>query len=207
MSKCKWLGLAVVLACILVVFQGCEKRPARVLPPGINSSAGDDAIKDFDTDKDKKISGAELNKCPGLKAAIEQVDKEKTGGITADMIYARIKDWKDSKLGKMSVGCMITRNNQPLADADVKFVPEKFLGDKLVTATGKTDQNGQAMMTVPVDPAKPNDPPGMPPGFYRVEITKGTEVPAKYNTQTVLGQEVAQGAKGMQEGIRFNLTY
>jgi hypothetical protein len=51
-------------------------------------------------------------------------------------------------------------------------------------------------------------PPGVAPGLYRVEITKdGEDIPAKYNTDTVFGQEVAMDAKGIQEGIRFELKY
>jgi len=212
-SRVTRLGL---LLCVLLAFpmlavgQNPPKKEKlhRIYPPAIDAAAGAKAIEMFDTNKDGKISGAELDKCPGLKAAIDQIDKAGTGGITADMITARIKAWKDSKLGRMSMGIRVTHNGQPLEGAEVKFVPEKFLGDKIPTATGKTDVNGMAMLTVPPDPAKPNFPPGVAPGLYRVEITKaGENIPAKYNTETVFGQEAAQGAKGLQEGIKFDLKY
>ena len=52
--------------------------------------------------------------------------------------------------------------------------------------------------------------PGVACGLYRVEISKlvgGKEtIPAIYNTDTILGQEVAMGAVGMREGLLFNLT-
>ena len=42
----------------------------------------------------------------------------------------------------------------------------------------------------------------------RVEITApGLNIPAKYNTETTLGQEVALDAKGIQEGISFDLKF
>ena len=64
-----------------------------------------------------------------------------------------------------------------------------------MTATGKTDQNGMAMLSIPT--SGPGDPPGVAPGFYRVEITKdGEKIPAKYNTETIFGQEVALDAEG-----------
>jgi hypothetical protein len=208
MSKIKAVGCVMVLASFFVVCAGCPSGPKRVLPPGINSNAGDDAIKEFDTNKDGKISGPELDKCPGIKAAIAQIDKAGSGEVTADMIYARIKEWKDSKLGKMAINCRVTRNGQPLGGAEVKFVPEKYLGDKLPVCTGTSDENGNVMLTAPVDPAKPDEPPGVPPGLYRVEVTKaGDNIPPKYNTETILGQEAAQGAKGIQEGILFDLNY
>ena len=73
-------------------------------------------------------------------------------------------------------------------------------------AAGKTDQNGMAMLSVPTK--GPGDPPGVAPGFYRVEITApGMNIPAKYNTETTLGQEVALDAKGIQEGINFDLKF
>jgi hypothetical protein len=41
-----------------------------------------------------------------------------------------------------------------------------------------------------------------------VEITRqGDTIPAMYNTQTIFGQEVANDAAGIQEGIKFDLKY
>ena len=76
----------------------------------------------------------------------------------------------------------------------MKFVPEEFLGSNMIVATGETDQNGMASnVSIPTS-GKQSDPPGVPQGFYRVEITKsGLNIPAKYNTQTVLGHVVAYG--------------
>jgi hypothetical protein len=176
-----------------------------VYPPGISSTAGPDAVAMFDADKDGRIDGAELDKCPGLKAALSRVDPANQG-VTADMIAARIKAWKDCKVGRMSVSCRVTHNGQPLAGAEVKFVPEKFLGAEIKPATGKTDQNGMAMMSVQTK--GPGDPPGVPPGFYRVEVTSPSlNIPAKYNTETTLGQEVALDNRDLQQGIAFDLKF
>lgn len=200
-----------ILALGLILATGCSNAPPRLKPPAINASAaGSQAMEMYDTDKDGKISGAELDKCPALKAAIGQIDDTGEGVVTAAKITARVKKWQDSKLGRMSLSCTVLRNGAPLSDAEVKFVPEKFLGDEIKTASGKTDKNGVAMISVPVAErveGKLPDPPGVAPGLYRVEVTKGSEVPAKYNTETTLGQEVALDAKGIQEGIKFNLSY
>lgn len=180
------------------------KKPQRIYPPAINGfSAGFRAIGQFDANKDRKISGAELDKCPGLKSAIENVDADGDGGITAKEITDRVHAWQKSKLGRMSMSCRVVHNGKPLEGAEVKFVPEKFLGETLKTATGKTDQNGMAMICLP-----DTLPPGVAPGLYRVEITKpGEKIPAKYNTKTIFGQEIAIDAKGIQEGIVFDLKY
>jgi hypothetical protein len=182
------------------------KRGTRVRPPEIDPVAtGAKAIEMFDTDKDGKIDGEELDKCPGLKVAIDQVDPGHTG-ITAEQIAKRIRMWQKTKLGRMSLRCSVIRNGEPLAGAEVKFVPEPFLGENMPQAGGKTDENGNAMLSVPM--AGSSDLPGVPPGFYRVEITKaGVEIPEQYNRKTILGQEVALDAKGIMEGIRFNVDF
>jgi len=150
------------LAVSLIVAVGCQRTPARLYPPAIDASAaGAKAIEMYDTDKDGKISGAELDKCPALKAAMAQIDTTGEGSITAAKITARIKAWQESKLGRMSLSCTVLHNGKPLANAEVKFVPEKFLGDNIKTALGKTDQNGVAMISVPTSDRQ--DPPGWRP--------------------------------------------
>ncbi len=181
------------------------ERPAALHAPRVDAEeAGKRAIEMFDADKDGKIDGEELSKCPGLKAAMSKLDPEGTGELTAAMIAARIRAWQDSRLARMSLRCMVTRQGQPLAGAEVRFVPERFLGDDMKTAVATTDQNGVAMLSIPGT----EGPPGVPVGFYRVEINKaGENIPAKYNTETVLGQEVAVDADGVRQGITFDLDY
>jgi hypothetical protein len=186
-----------------------SRGPKRVYPPAIDAKkAGTKAIELFDKNKDGKLSGDELDKCPGLKAAMAQVDPDGKGEVTADMITARIVAWQNTKLGRMSLRCSVMHNGEPLPGANVKFVPEPFLGldQKKYTATGKTDDNGNAMLSLPS--LGPAELPGVPPGFYRVEVTKEKmKIPAKYNKETTLGQEVALDAKGIQEGIRFDVDF
>jgi hypothetical protein len=200
-------GYVLVLVGVFVISTGCPHTPDRIYPPSINASAsGARAIEMYDTNKDGKLSGDELDKCPGLKAALSKVDPGKEG-VTAERITARIKEWQKSRLGRMSLSCTVTRNGKGFGGADVKFIPEKFLGldDPKWIGSGKTDQNGMVMLSVPTSGQR-EDPPGVPPGFYRVEIT-APGVPAKYNTETTLGQEVANDAFGIQEGIRFDLKF
>jgi hypothetical protein len=182
------------------------RGPKRIYPPKIDAeAAGKKAIEMFDADKDGKISGEELWKCPGLKAAMSMVDPQGTGEVTAEMITARIKAWQASRLGRMSLRCMVTHRGEPLAGAEVKFVPEKFLGKNMKTAGGVTDPNGVAMLSIPLDDG---GPPGVPPGFYRVEINKqGTKISAKYNKDTIFGQEVAIDSPTIRTGILFDLDF
>jgi hypothetical protein len=197
-----------ILAASLIATMGCSRGAARFAPPAIDASAaGAAAIELYDANKDGQISGTELEKCPGLKAALAQIDTSRDGNITADKIAARIESWKKWNLGRVSFTFVVLRNGKPLPNADVKFVPEKFLGNSVPPAEGKTNEQGVG--TVSVTTASAVERPGSAaPGFYRVEITKtGDTIPPKYNTDTILGQEVAYDGRGVQGGMKFELKY
>ncbi len=198
---------AGLVAAVLLAMAGCwGSAPSRVHPQGIASDAAQKAMELYDANKDGVLDAAELEKSPGLKAALKEVDKNGDGKISADEINARIEAWKESKLGRLTMKCTVQHNGQPLAGATVKFVPESFLGSELKAGSGVTGATGVATISVPL--GGPDDVPGLSPGFYRVEITKsGENIPAKYNKETVLGQEVAIDAAGIQKGIKFDLKY
>jgi len=162
----------------------------------------------------------ELAKAPGLRAAVAKIKKlTKRPGefpsesdvtsakITAEEIDARIQEWKARGSGRIGVTCRVTRIGKPLANADVKFVPEDFLGPGLSTGTGTTDANGITKISQP-SRGKDDSAIGMYAGFYRVEITKGNEIPAKFNKSTVLGVEVAGDSLSLDGGgPSFDLHY
>jgi hypothetical protein len=201
------VGCALLLGSVLLISLGCPKTPDRIPPAAINSNAGQDAIAAYDTNKDGKISGDELFKCPAIKAALAQIDPSGKGEVTADMINARIQSWKNTKLARMNASCVVKRNGKPFAGATVRFVPEKFLGEAVKEGVGKTDKYGIATLAIPN-----LSPPGMGLGLYRVVITKeGTKIPDQYSKEetTILGQEIARDAAGMKDmsGIKFDLKF
>jgi hypothetical protein len=207
MTKSLGWGLAAVAVLSLAIYLGCDRPPPRVEQPVYNpTAAAAKAMELYDTNKDGKISDKELDKCPGLKASLKVMKTDKTKGITKEMITERMNKWVESRIGRTSLSCMVTRGGQPLVGATVKFVPESFLSDTLKdVAQGETNATGMAMISLPTsrDPDAP--PPGIPPGIYRVEITKGGEIPAMYNTATVFGQEVSLDNIEMQMGIKYQL--
>ncbi len=202
-SRFVFASIAVVVLGLVCV-SGCRRGPARVSPPSISaSSAGAAALAAYDADHDGKISGSELDRCGALKAALKQIDADGDGAITADEITARIECWQETKIGRMALGCTVTHNGRPLQNAEVLFVRETFLGTDVKTAKGTTDENGLAMISV-----EGSTPPGAAPGLYRVEVTKsGENIPARYNTQSILGQEVAVDAANILSGVVFHLKY
>jgi hypothetical protein len=164
-------------------------RPKRLYPPKIDPvAAGKQAIEKFDVNKDGKISGDELDQVPSLKISLPDKVAQ---GITAEDIATRIRQWQETKVGLIgSVSCLVVRGGKPVEGAEVKFVPEAFLGPNMPTCLGTTGFDGNALMSKPVP--SPDDLPGVPPGVYRVEITKpGEDIPAKFNSQTIYGVEIA----------------
>jgi hypothetical protein len=204
----------VVLSLVAMAFSGgCE--PAKTVVPIVNispSGASSKAITLYDTNKDGKISGAELDKAPSLKAALDMLGTDANKGVTAAQIAARIQKWADDRNGLVSVLCNVAHNGVPLADAEIKFVPDPFIGEYLKQAgVGKTDSDGIATINLPREPGSDNLR-GIPPGYYRVEITKaGENIPAQYNRETTFGQEISSDGelKHSLEGKKmlFDMKY
>jgi hypothetical protein len=199
------VGLA--LACLVGCSHEGYPAPSRFDAEG----AGRAAIVEYDTNGDGKISGRELNRCPGVKAAINQIDPSGNGEVTSETITARLRAWEKSKVGRISLWCRVVHNGRPVPDAEVKFVPEKFLGPYTGTATGTTDKNGVAIMCERGSIAA-GGAQGIATGFYRIEITKrGVNIPAKYNKDSILGLEIAIDADWITKcggkPIEFDLKY
>jgi len=213
------LGFLLIGAAILAV-SGCGRR---VRPIEIASDAGSQAVAKYDVNKNGVLEYKELDKAPGLQAGVATIKKLAkprhfpsesellAATITAEEIDARIREWKARGVGRIRVLCRVLRvrgggRSERVANAEVKFVPEDFLGPGLPTGTGTTDKSGTALISQP-EQGEGDKALGMSPGFYRVQIAKGTEIPAKYNTETILGQEVAADAFGIASTLVFELEY
>jgi hypothetical protein len=198
-------GLTALSAILLLTQSGCLNQAASVPAISINAdTAGQEAIKMYDANKDGKISGAELDKVPALAKGLANFRPPltKETGVTAADITNRIKQWQATKTNRMGFTSFVNRNGKPLNGAKVKFVAEKFMGANIPEATGTVGPEGSAAMSFPT--SGPEDPPGVAPGYYRVEITMDDgSLPAKYNTQTTLGVEVCPDRR--QSSATFDL--
>ncbi len=202
------LKASTVFAILLVLASlstGCNS-PRMVTGPAINAStAGKQAIETYDKNGDGMISGSELDAVPALKEALPRLDSNGDKEASADEIAARVNSWKDMHVGLASIRCHVTLDGEPLAGAIVTFEPEPFLGTEIKTAVGTTNPFGDAAPTIPKEQRPdPKLPGGIHLGLYKVRISKvvnGKEtIPAQYNTETILGQEVANddpAVKGM----------
>jgi hypothetical protein len=200
------IGVPVLLA-------GCSSSSISVYGPKYSSSAGSQAMQQYDTDGDGVVSGAELDKAPGLKAALARFDTNEDKGVSADEITERIAKWQDSNVALTAFGFQVTLDGQPLPEAEVIFEPEAFLGEDIKLAAGKTGLIGDCTATIPKElrPDPKLSPPGVNLGLYKVKISKivgGKEtVPRKYNEETILGQEVARDVPEIANNrVKYALT-
>lgn len=193
-----------------LAFLGCNRQPPRLHAPEVDASAAASAaLGQYDANQDGIIAGDELAQAPELRCAMDKLDTNSDGGISADEISARIGQWQESKLGRTSMTVRVLYRGHPLEGATVTLEPAAFLGDNLKAATGTTDASGTALPSIPTDPNDMDDPPGVPPGFYRVKISKqagGQEmVPPAYNQQTQHGLEVALDSEALIEGFSLSI--
>lgn len=201
-----------IAALLLVLAAGCRYQLPALKPPKFDKeTASAAAMEQYDTNSDGKIDKTELKSAPGISFSVDRIDSNEDGEITAEEISDMIQEnWIDAGAGIMRVAVEVTMRGRPLSGATVTFEPEAFLGDVIFPATGVTDDTGYAAMSMALEnmPDK-NNRSGCKPGLYLVRISKEVDgkelVPAKYNTETTLGVEVASRASYMPGAAQFDL--
>lgn len=177
-------------------YVGCSGGPTPVEVPDYNpNGSAARAMEIYDKNSDGFIDGGELEKAPGLKAALRNFDADKDERISTEEIAARVVVWQKMAVGLTQLSCEITLDGAPLDGATVTFEPEEFLDGTIQEASGES-RFGSASPIIPLEKRpSPDTPAGIQMGLYKVKISKlqgGKEiVPSRYNTETVLGQEVS----------------
>lgn len=201
------------LLATLAAALGCSSGPSRVQPPSIDADdAASAAMELYDKDGDGAIAGSELDAASGIKSAMTTIDGDKDGKVTAEEIAARVEAWQATSFGVMSMQCSFTMDGKPLDGAAITFDPEPFLGDEILAAVDVTSPGGICQPSIPKDKRPSKDmPAGFQLGLYRVRVSKkvdGNEtIPAKYNTETILGQQIAiDDPAVISQKVRFELT-
>ena len=207
----KLLLTTVAVACLLVTsmaISGCSNTPPAVKMPPLDPDAiASKALEEYDSDGNGELSKAELDGCPGIRDSIELYDTDGNNAVSGDEIKARAEKWIADKGALLSFVCSVTLKGRALVGATVKLVPEDFMGGAISPAEGVVEQTGSAIIAVAeeaLDPAQQGRRiKAVNVGVYKVEITHPNpkvKVPAKYNTETTLGIEIAgDNLKAMQE--------
>jgi hypothetical protein len=188
----------------LFTWCGCSRGPGRIKPPSVNpASATQAAFEQLDKNQDGQLGDDELKAAPGLAAAKAAYDADHNGTLSKEEVEAGIRRWAEGNSGAIAVPYTVQLDGRPLPKAQVKAIPEPFLGDAIKPASGV---NGY--LAVAPEDRPPNAPklPLMIPGLYRIEITDpAAKIPSKYNTQTTLGLEVS-GAMPLDQAVVWALT-
>jgi hypothetical protein len=199
---------------IAAALTGCADRPPPIISPELDpETVAERAIADYDADGDGALGKSDLEKVPAVKAAFTEVDLDADGTITKEEIVTRLERWTrgGSRVGSFSFTCEVYFRGLPAQGATVTFEPLPCMGEEFTPATGTTDNVGATRPALAVEHRPEPDLEILWSGLYQVRISKvqnGREmIPAKYNTQTTLGQEVGPGTRSMRTGgVRYMLT-
>jgi hypothetical protein len=179
--------LAVAAMTSMFALTACSGGPEPILPPEWDPpEQAAQAMSELDADGDGALDSEELAKAPGLAAGVASIDLNRDGKLTAEEILARFELFREKGITFRARQFRVTYRGRPLADAQVRFVPEPFLEGVVESAEGTTDVAGAVTPTAGVEGIL-----GMRPGYYRVEVTSPhIKLPAKFNAATTLGAEV-----------------
>ncbi len=137
-------------------------------------------------------AAGDLDKLPSIAAGRPVLDTDHDMRVSESELLAWFERVRRSKVALVSVSLRVRHKGRPLANADVRLVPERCMGGTISEASGKTDRGGMGMVAIPGSKF-----PGVNCGLYRVQITgtgnDGQALPARYNSESVLGIAVGGG--------------
>jgi hypothetical protein len=199
----------ILLGTTMILVAGCSGKPGRVKPPDVDAAAAAaSAVEQFDQNGDKSLATDELAACASLAYALPRYDTDRNNALSQNEIEAGIARWKEAGMGARSISFRVKLGDRALEGAQVKLIPEPFLDEAVLPAIGEAGRGGNGFLGMPLE-NRPRNAPNLPlvqPGLYRVEITHPTQqIPAKYNSNTTLGLEVARDSIA-PEGVLWSLA-
>lgn len=120
-------------------------------------------MEQLDANGDSVIDEKEVQKAPGLAAALKRIDTDGDGRLGVEEIRSRIALFEKVGTGLTSQTFHVLLNGRPLANTWVEFHPEEFLGGVIKKADGFTDGTG-----VVIPQTIEQSIPAMQVGFYQV---------------------------------------
>src|SRR5262249_11288266 len=153
---------ALLAGVALWLLPGCVGGDRLVAPTYSPEEAAKQALAEYDTNRDGFLDAKELERCPALKNNLDSIDTNGDKRLSADEIAARINSYAESQVALKNTGCRVLLDGRPLQGATVTYVPEKFMGSSIKSASGVSDDRGGVILT-----AEGEKLPGVQPGLYR----------------------------------------
>jgi hypothetical protein len=176
---------------------GCSRGPTAVNVPDVDpSQAAQSAMELYDKDHDAALNEAELVSCPGILSHLSLYDEDKNGSVSQEEIEKQITELRSSRVGLTKLSVQLRLDGRPLKGAQLKLIPEKYLGEEVKVAWGKSNARGIATMDIRDSDLPESDRGllGIHYGTYKLEVTHpSVTIPSKYNTATTLGYETEKG--------------
>jgi hypothetical protein len=146
-----------------------------------------------------------------MKKHLDKYDKDSNQKVTRNEIAERIQVWTSSQLALLGATFSIRLDGRPLDGATVTLIPESYLGPDVKSASGVTNSVGLTRASHAEEdlPKTASGRPlyGVKAGTYKIQITHPSrKIPAKYNTATEIGEEIAPDINPTQAPIRLSLT-
>jgi hypothetical protein len=174
-----------MLLLILGVSAGCSGSVRSQLANYDPPTAAAKAMELYDGDRDGKIVGEEMKKCPELSNSLRRIDASGDGAISRDELQNRFEAL-ETQSDLVAVVVLVTSEGRPLSDATVMLTPAPFMGEGLQTYSGTTSGGGDC---IPSGSAVKL--PGLPRGFYQVKVTQ-----ADQKIDALRGCEISDDASG-----------
>lgn len=185
---------------ILVVATGCSgQQPARLVAPTFSpEQAATSILARADANADGSIDTGEAGKLPALKTVVRDLDSDGDKRLSRAELLQWLDEIRQARVAINPLGLTVTHREKPLANAQVRLVPEDFFGPGVQPATGTTDASGLVRPAI-----ADSRHAGVNCGLYRIEISgmgnDGQAIPARFNTATTLG--LAVGGQLPRSGI------
>jgi hypothetical protein len=178
-----------LLALATIFVSGCGQK-ALTAPIFDPETIAQQAMDEYDKNKDGKLDEAELEKCPALRGALAQIAGPDKSYIEQDDLVKRLQKFQKSHTGLSMIACRVTRGGIGVKDVTVTLIPEKFMGGTIKQASGVSNEEGEVKLMVEGESVS-----GVNLGYYRVEASlkdeQGNELlPPRFNKETVFGREV-----------------
>jgi hypothetical protein len=198
--------IRVALVGMLAV-AGCSSKDTAVrdapVPKYDTDAINQSVMSEYDKNRDGSLDTTELRACPALYGALAAIDTNGDKRLSKDEISKRIEAYAAGTTGSIPVTCTIRLDGEPLPDATVTFDPEPCMGGALKPATAKTNESGQCTEYQ----IEGKTYSGLAAGLYRIRVTKdGASIPTRFNTQSILGQEVFHNPRVAELTVEMDLA-